>query len=475
MTTNNQLDVNPVLAFAGTERPAARQRLVEILRIPSISTNPESVPNILRAAEWYAEQFRDIGLENVRIIDLGPGRHPLVYGDWLHADGKPTVLFYGHYDVQPAELAEGWDQDPFDPTVVTVPSVGDCIVARGSNDNKGQNMSMLEALRAFLKVHGRLPVNAKVIFEGEEEIGSTGFCAFVAKPDNHELLRADCALVADTDMATEDQGALTTWLRGLVYFDVFVRGANKELHSGLWGGKVPNPITAAANLFARVMDMESGRIRIPGFYDNIVPLPPAELAVVDSEPVNPDAECTSLGLTSLWVREGISFQRAITIEPTFELHGIEGGFHDRGKRKTAIPTDAFVKCSFRLVPGQDPTRIIGLFTQFLRANRPPGITLEIKPLGDGVHAVRCDPNTPYAQASARAFEKVTGKPMATRLSGGTIGAVSALAGYMQMPCVLAGLGQPGDAIHSKNERFSLNRSAIGTDATIYFLMEVAGL
>lgn len=435
--------------------------LLDFLRIPSVSTLPEHKGNVERAAQFVAASLQSAGLENTRIIPTG--RHPLVYADWLHAPGKPTVLCYGHYDVQPPDPLELWESPPFEPSIRD----GN-IYARGASDDKGQMYAHIKAVEALRLVHGgSLPVNVRFLIEGEEEVGGASVARYVEQ--NPETLQADVALVSDTSMYADGLPTLCIGLRGLVYLEVEATGPKRDLHSGLYGGAAPNAVFGLIELLAKVKDAD-GVIRIPNFYDDVAAPAGAELESWRSLPFREDEFLDhEVGSTRLTGEPTYSVLERIWARPTLELHGIEGGFTGAGS-KTVIPAQATAKVSMRLVPNQDPGRAIAAFREWVAANTPAGIRTEVRVLSAGP-AIVVDPDDPAICVAAKAFGEVLGRRTVFTRSGGSIPIVGDFARHLKIPTVLMGFGLPDDGLHSPNEKFRLENYYLGIEAVAHFLDE----
>jgi len=427
------------------------EELKDFLRIPSISTDPERAGDVQRAAQWVADKLRAVGLENVQIIPTS--RHPLVYADWLHAPGKPTVLCYGHYDVQPPDPLEEWVSPPFEPTIRN----GN-LYARGSADDKGQMYMHVKAIETLFAVHGKLPVNVKFLIEGEEEVGGANVAKYVA--ENPEKLKADAALVSDTSLYAEDMPTLCTGLRGLVYMEVEARGPARDLHSGLYGGAAPNAVYGLIELLAKAKDSE-GRVVIPGFYDEVAEPAPAEIESWKSLPFSEkeflEKEVGSACLTG--EPDRMVLER-VWSRPTLEVHGIGGGFSGAGA-KTVIPAAAVAKVSMRMVPNQDPEKMFQLFSGWAAANAPKGIQISVRKLSASP-AVVVNPDHPAIHTAAEAFQEILGKPTVFIRSGGSVPIVGDFARHLGIPTVMMGFGLPDDGLHSPNEKFRLENFYQGT-------------
>lgn len=433
--------------------------LFEFLRIPSISTLPEHRPDMARAAAFVAARLADAGLENVEIIENGEGR-PLIYGDWLHAPGKPTVLFYGHYDVQPVDPIDLWESPPFEPTVRN-----GSVYARGAADDKGQFYAHIKAIEALRAAHGAPPVNVKFLIEGEEEVGGKAIEDYLAA--NPEKLRADAALVSDTAMYAPGTPTICTGLRGMVYMEWRASGPARDLHSGLYGGAAPNPLFGLVEVLARCKDA-AGRVLIPGFYDDVAAPSEKELASLAGLPFDEAAYLRDeVGSSALVGEPGFSVFERIGARPTFELHGLPGGFTGQGA-KTVIPATASAKVSTRLVPHQDPVKILAAIRDFVGKHTPRGIAIEISEI-HSAPASLTDPDHPLIAKAARALTDVWGRETVYIRSGGSIPIVGDFQRWLGIPTILMGFGLPDDGLHSPNEKFSLEHFHKGISATTAFL------
>jgi acetylornithine deacetylase/succinyl-diaminopimelate desuccinylase-like protein len=454
----------PADIFVEQHQDRLLRELQAFLRIPSVSTLPEHQADITAAARFVAESLAGAGMENVEIIPT-PG-NPLIYGDWLHAPGRPTVLCYGHYDVQPPDPLELWDSPPFEPAVHD----GN-IYARGSSDDKGQMYMHIKAAEALRAVNGgKLPVNLKFLIEGEEEIGGASISKFVA--ENPAKLKADVALVSDTQLYAEGLPTLCIGLRGLVYMEVEATGPDRDLHSGLYGGAAPNPIDGLMELFCKCKDATRS-IRIPGMYDDVVP--PAQMERESWKQLPFDESeflRREVGATELTGEAGYSVLERVWARPTMEVHGIAGGFTGAGS-KTVIPSKAVAKVSFRLVPNQDPHKIFKSFGDFLQFNAPPGIRIELRVLSASP-AVLIDPLHPAIKVAAQAFSDMLGKPTVLTRNGGSIPVVGDFATHLKIPTILMGFGLPDDGLHSPNEKYRLGNYYTGI-MTIAHFFEFYGL
>jgi acetylornithine deacetylase/succinyl-diaminopimelate desuccinylase-like protein len=449
------------LEHAENERPAALERLVELLRIPSISTVPERSGDVRRAADWVAARMRSAGLNGVRVDDT-PG-HPVVYGEWLNAGDAPTVLVYGHYDVQPVDPIELWTSPPFEPTLRD-----GYLYARGSSDDKGQALVHLEAVDAWMQTTGRLPVNVKVFIEGEEEVGSPNLADWVRA--HAAELSADVALISDTAIVAPDQPSITYGLRGLAYMEIEVRGPNHDLHSGQFGGAVLNPANALCRIIATLHDAD-GRVTIPGFYDRVQPLDDSERAELARVPFDLGAFRHAVGEAGSWGEAGYSIVERLGARPTLDVNGLWSGWSGPGA-KTVLPAMAGAKVSMRLVPDQDPDEIAELFTRHIQSLAPAGAQVTVRALHGGWPAIT-DRDLPAMRAAATAYESAFGRaPVYTR-EGGTIPVVALLQQALGVPSVLMGFGLPDDNLHAPDERFRVENFHRGIAAAIVFLEALA--
>ncbi|MDQ6758683.1 MAG: dipeptidase [Acidobacteriota bacterium] len=444
-------------SYVQEHRADLLDELKEFLRIPSISTLPEHKPDIQRAAQFVADALKRAGLEHVEIIPTA--NHPLIYADSLHAPGKPTVLCYGHYDVQPPDPLELWTNPPFEPTLRD----GN-LYARGSSDDKGQMYMHIKAVEALRAVHGKLPINVKFLIEGEEEIGGASIAKYIA--ENGTKLKSDVALVSDTALYADGLPTLCIGLRGLVYMEVEATGPSRDLHSGLYGGAAPNAVWGLIELLSKCKDA-TGRILIPGFYDQVVDPAREEKQSWEHLPFDPDKFLKSeVGSTALVGESGRTVLERVWSRPTLEVHGIAGGFTAAGQ-KTVIPAKATAKVSFRMVPNQNPDDCIQAFRRFLQDQAPAGIQVELKVLG-GSPALVVDPNHPAIETAAHAFSEMLGQPTVFTRSGGSIPVVGDIARHLGIPTILMGFGLPDDGLHSPNEKYRLENYYTGIRTIAHF-------
>jgi acetylornithine deacetylase/succinyl-diaminopimelate desuccinylase-like protein len=449
------------VSYARENHPRFLQELKALLRIPSVSTLPEHDGDCRRAAETLLAELTRIGFQHTRLIETQG--HPLVYADWLHAEGKPTALFYGHYDVQPTDPIDEWLSPPFEPE-----ERDGNLYARGSADDKGQVWAQIKGLESLLAANGKLPINVRVLFEGEEEVGGEGIEAFVAsKPPD---LKSDFALVSDTELFAPGLPTLCVGLRGMIYTELEVRGAKTDLHSGMYGGAAPNPFMALAQMLARLKD-EDGHILIPGIYDDIIPPSPEELAAWRSLPFDEEQyRIAEVGSRTLVGEAGYSVLERTWARPTLDVHGIPGGFIGAGA-KTVIPAKALAKVSMRLVPGMTPAKTFALYKAYVEEIAPPGVEVEVRLISAG------DPclipvDNPYVRAATRALREVWGKDTVFIRSGGSIPIVGDFDRHLGIPSVMMGFGLPDDNIHAPNEKFHLKNFELGIESIVRFLEEV---
>ena len=457
----------PVIDFIHTNRDRYVSELKDYLAIPSVSALPEHAADVRRCAEWTAEEMRRIGMNNVRLIDT-PG-NPVVYGDWLGAEPTNsgparTILFYGHYDVQPVDPLNLWESPPFEATVRD----GE-IYARGAADDKGQVFMHFKAIEAHLKKTGKLPVNIKVLIEGEEEVGSKNLDDFIRA--NKSLLAADVVVVSDSAMFDRGVPSICYSLRGLAYFQIDLRGTKSDLHSGVFGGAVANPAMVLAHVLAQVKD-KAGRIKIPGFYEDVRPLSEEERAAWKTLPFNEKKYKKDLGAPKLAGEKEYTVLERVWARPTFEVNGILGGFTGDGA-KTVIPAVAMAKVSMRLVPNQHPDKIATLFEAYLKKITPKSVELKLTRMHGGKPWIT-EYDNPFVQAAGRAIEKGFGKTPVFCREGGSIPVVSTFQEEFGVPAVLFGVGLPDENAHAPNERLDLSNFHNGIVASAHLYQEIRG-
>ncbi len=415
----------------------------EFLRLPSVSALSEHIPDVRRAAEWLAESLRAAGLEHVEVSETGG--NPVVYADWLHADGAPTALVYGHYDVQPVDPLESWTSPPFEPVIRD-----GRMLARGSSDDKGQIHAHLMAAEALLSLRDRFPINVRYVFEGEEEISSRHLEPWLV--EHRERLTADVAIISDTGFFEGNVPAITIGLRGMMYAQVDVELAPADLHSGGFGGVVANPAVALAQIVTALKGPD-GRIRIPGFYDRVVELTDEERAAVAALPFDEEAFRVATGVPALVGEVGYSTLERKGARPTLDVNGIWGGFQGEGS-KTIIPAHAHAKVSCRLVTAQDPDDIFERFEAFVADIAPPGVTVTVRQLGGGRPSLT-PVDHPMTQAAARAIEATFGRAPVYIREGGSIPVAASFESALGLPVVLLGFSQPHSNAHAPDEWFDL--------------------
>ncbi len=455
--------MDQIVDYINLHRDRYVEELKQYLSIPSISALPQHADDVRRAAEWTATAITEAGLENVRLLET-PG-NPVVYGEWLHAPGKPTILYYGHYDVQPVDPVNLWTSPPFEPTVRD----GE-IFARGAADDKGQVFMHIKAVEAFMKQQGRLPVNIKFFIEGEEEVGSMNLDAFVRS--HQELLASDVVVISDSPMFDRGVPSICYGLRGLAYFQIDLRGTKSDLHSGSFGGAVANPAFVLANVLAAMKD-RSGRIKIPGFYDDVRELTEEERAEWRKLPFNETRYRKELGAPKLFGESGYTTLERVWGRPTFEVNGLLSGFTGEGA-KTVIPAVAMAKVSMRLVPAQDPDKIAAQFEAYLKKVCPKTVEVKVTRMQGG-KAWMAEFDNKFVRAAGRAIEKGFGKTPVFNREGGSIPVVSTFQEALGVPSVLFGVGLPDENAHAPDEKLDLGNFHNGIIASAYLYDEIAGL
>src|SRR5437867_5340178 len=442
-----------------------RDRFVEdlkaALRIPSISAQPEHKDDVRRCADHFAAELRSLGMTRVEVAPTAG--HPIVYAEWLGAPGKPTVLLYGHYDVQPPEPLELWNSPPFEPVVRDGK-----LFARGAVDDKGQVYMHVKAVEAHLSVNGRLPVNLKMVIEGEEEVGSEHLEGFLVT--RRAELDADVIVVSDTAMLGPDQPALTYGLRGIQYAQINVTGPAHDLHSGHFGGAVQNPANALSAIIAALKDGD-GRITVPGFYDRVRPLSAAEREQLRALPFDERAFLAESGAPAPAGEKGYSTLERISVRPTLDVNGIWGGYTGTGA-KTVLPSKASAKVSMRLVPDQEPAEIHARFEAYVSRLAPPGVRVEVENL-HGCRPFLTESDHPMIRLARKALARAWSKPAALIREGGSIPVMATLQKTHGLPCILMGFGLDDDNVHAPNEKFSLTSFHGGTKSVAYLYEELA--
>jgi acetylornithine deacetylase/succinyl-diaminopimelate desuccinylase-like protein len=459
--------IGRVLDNLDREEPAALERLFRLLAIPSVSTDPAYHDSCIEAAESCAGALREIGFEARVEPTLGK---PMVVGHW-HAPGgrraRPRMLFYGHYDVQPPDPLDQWSVSPFEPRLVEDPHHGKVIVARGASDDKGQLMTFIEACRAWIEVHGKLPVDVSVLIEGEEESGSPSLAPFLAA--HGDELKANIALVCDTGQWDADTPAITAFLRGLAFSEVTIGGPSRDLHSGLYGGPALNPLRVLSEILAALHD-EKGRVAIPGFYDSVRNPSSAELAVWRGLGFDAASFLGAVGLSEPAGEQGFSVLEQLWSRPTAEINGIVGGYGGPGT-KTVIPARATAKLSFRLVPSQEPQKILDGLHRFVEGRLPADASVSFAHEG-GSAAVGFDTQAPAFQAAMRALQAEWGKKPVVVGCGASIPIVESFRTRLGMDSLLIGFALEDDRIHSPNEKYNLESFTKGARSWARILAEL---
>ncbi len=445
MNRNETSAFSPELeTYLQEAEPSQLKELSEWLRIPSVSTLPEHKEDVERAAAWLAQKMTSIGLDNVQIIPTGG--HPIVYADWLHAGtGAPTVLVYGHYDVQPVDPLEMWTSPPFEPAVR-----GDDLFARGASDDKGQLFAHVAAVEALLAASGKLPVNVKFLVEGEEEVGSGALTAFV--PAETGKLAADVCVISDTHILSPEQPLIIYGLRGVWAGEVTVRGPSQDLHSGMFGGAVHNPNQAMCALLARLHD-DAGRVAVPGFYDDVQSLSSQEREALAQVPYGDEQLLRESGAPAVWGEQGYTVTERIGARPTLEINGMWGGFVGEGF-KTVIPAEAHAKVSCRLVPEQPSSAIGPMIERYLQQIAPDTVEVEVRTLQHAPATV-VPLDVPEMQAGARAYARIFGVNPVFSREGGSIPIATIVQESLNVPILFMGFGLPDDNLHAPNEKLHL--------------------
>jgi acetylornithine deacetylase/succinyl-diaminopimelate desuccinylase-like protein len=449
-------------AYIKANRQRFLDELFDLIRIPSISTHLEHDNDVRRAAEFLQESLKAAGADKVEICSTE--RHPIVYAEKIIDPKLPTVLVYGHYDVQPPDPIELWDSPPFEPTIKDGK-----IFARGACDDKGQLFMHIKAFEAMMQTK-ELPCNVKFVIEGEEEIGSENLPQFIK--ENTERLSADVVLISDTSMIANDMPSITVGLRGICYMQVEVTGPNRDLHSGTYGGGVMNPINALCEMIAKLKD-DKNRITIPGFYDKVVELSAAERAALAESPFDLEAYKADLGIEEVAGEEGYTTLERISVRPTLDVNGIWGGYTGEGA-KTVIPSKAFAKISMRLVPNQSSDEISKLFADYFTSLAPKGVKVHVKNYHGGEPVVTPTDSIAY-KAAEMAMEQTFGRKPISQRGGGSIPIVQLFKSIMGVNSILMGFGLDDDAIHSPNESFGLFNFYKGIETIPYFYKNFAEL
>ncbi|MDC3417689.1 dipeptidase [Aquibacillus salsiterrae] len=450
-----------VLDYLQNNHERLLNKLTEFLAIPSVSTSSVHKQDVVDAATFVADYLKEIGFDQVEIKKTKG--HPLVYGEWLGAKSNvPTALFYGHYDVQPAEPLELWDSEPFKAEVRD-----GRLFARGSSDDKGQVFMQLAVFEAYMKTEGKLPVNIKVCIEGEEEIGSENLYEILA--DKKEQFSADFAVISDSGMVDNGQPTILYGLKGFTGLEITLHGPNADLHSGMYGGAVRNPLMAMAHLLSTMKDVDEV-VQVAGFYDNVIPLDDAERQLIKDVPSEDFIQST--GVPETVSEKGYTAKEHTMARPTLEINGLFGGYQGEGT-KTIIPSSATAKLTCRLVPGQNPDEIQELLIKHLENHIPSGVKLSVKREPLSAKAYKVDPNHPLIEKAAKSYEKAFGKEVVYVRMGGSIPVVEWIDAIYKIPVVLLGFGTPDDKLHSPNESFPLENFDKGMKTLVYYWQEVA--
>jgi acetylornithine deacetylase/succinyl-diaminopimelate desuccinylase-like protein len=453
--------IDPALAYARKNREQAVEDLRQLIRIPSISMTPENQPDVLRGAEWVAQRLRTLGVEEVQIMPTAG--HPVVYGHWRGAGQAPTILVYGHYDVQPVDPIELWKSDPFE-----AEQRGENLYGRGASDMKGQLIALLQAFEAVGKA-GQAAVNLKFLIEGEEETGSPSLEAFLQT--NADRFACDACLNIDGAILAPDEPMIVYGVRGLAYFEVHVQAADHDLHSGMFGGAVDNPAIVLSRAIAGMRDPD-GHVSLPGFYEDVRPISDEERQELARLPQGDDWWLGQTGAPSLNGEQGFSVNERVLTRPTLDVNGFLSGFTGVGS-KTVLPARAMAKISMRLVPDQTPAKVHRSLESFLKKIMPPSVTWELKPLAHSMPGV-ASRDSAVVHAASDALEAVWGKRPILGRTGGTIPIVAMIQDILHSDSVLVGFGLPDDNLHSPNEKIHLPTFHRGVDAFIHFLSQYHG-
>lgn len=450
----------PIEEYLDAQGDAFEEELCQLLRIPSVSTDRQYADSVRDAGEWVADQFRALELVTEVVPTSG---HPIVFAQSAPVPKKPTVLVYGHYDVQPPDPLDEWISPPFEPT-----RRDGNLYARGATDDKGQMLTHIKSAQAWMATKGELPIQLKYVIEGEEEIGSEGLHAFIA--ERAESLQCDVVVVSDTCQFAQGVPAITYGLRGVAYFQLHVRGPKQDLHSGTFGGAVTNPAVALARILAAMVD-DQGRVQLPGFYDDVRPLSAKEREQFAALPFDEDAFMQQVGVRGLSGEKGFTTLERRWARPTFDVHGLTSGYQGEGA-KTIVPAWASAKFSFRLVPDQDPAKIKTGLEQLLKSCCPPGIDMTLEDL-HGAPGIVMSSESPYMSAAARAIEQGFGRAPVFIREGGSIPVVNAFRELLGVDTLLLGWGLDDDNTHGPNEKFSLADFHRGIKASAYLWEELS--
>jgi acetylornithine deacetylase/succinyl-diaminopimelate desuccinylase-like protein len=439
-----------------------RQELFEMLRIPSVSADPQYAGDVRHMADWLASHLQRLGLENARVMETAG--HPVTYAEWMGAGKeRPTLLVYGHYDVVPAAMEDGWDTRPFEPV-----EKDGRVYARGATDNKGQFFIHIKALESYLKTLGTAPVNVKILLEGEEEISSPNLTPWIRS--NLEMLKADVCVISDSSMRIIEEPAITHSLRGMCYFEVEVEGPREDLHSGFWGGATHNPGLALVEIIDKLYNPDHS-IAVPGFYDDVVPLTPEERAMLGKVELTEEQFKAATGVRAVWGEADYSLRERVSARPTLDINGLWSGWTGPGP-KTIIPVRASAKLSSRLVGNQDPDEIFILIKNYIESIAPPTVQVKVSLVTKG-HPALIPFDLPEMQAAVRAYERGWGHPPVFTRGGGSIPVVADICNLLQIPVVMMGFGLDTDGLPSPNEHYSLEMFERGIETAIVYLDELA--
>ncbi|WP_280769460.1 dipeptidase [Salipaludibacillus daqingensis] len=451
-----------VLKYLEDNRESLLKKMENFLSIPSVSTDSSNKQDVLKAADFVANYLKEIGFHSVEIKETAG--HPLVYAEWLEEKDAQTALFYGHYDVQPADPYELWDSEPFQPEIRN-----GRIFARGASDDKGQVFMHLAVFEAYMKTEGRLPMNLKVCIEGEEEIGSENLYPFLE--DHKDKLTSDFAIISDSGMVEKGQPTMLYGLKGFTGLEFHVQGPNRDLHSGLYGGAVKNPAMAMSHLLASLKNPDE-YVTVPGFYDDVEKLADEERAMMNQAPGENYTE--SIGIPETMPEKGFTVNEHLMARPTLEINGLTSGYQGQGT-KTIIPSTASAKITCRLVPGQDPQKIQDLLVDYIENNAPKGVSVSVKREPLSAKAYKVDPNHPLLQKAADNLADAFGKDTVFVRLGGSIPVVESIDQMFGIPVVLLGFGTPEDNLHSPNESFPLDHFDKGMEVLVKYYRDVAYL
>ncbi len=449
--------------FAHANAERFRQQLMELVRIPSVSAYASThAGEVRRAAEWIANDMRRIGVQNVELLPTGG--NPVVFGEWLSAGANaPTVLMYGHYDVQPAAMKDGWSSEPFEPII----REDGFMYARGSSDDKGQMFTHIKAVESILATRGKLPVNVKFLIEGEEEVGSKNLESFIAA--NVERLKADVCVISDTGFMHKDQPVITYALRGLTYMEIHVWGPKQDLHSGGYGGIVHNPALALVQILSKMHNADNS-VAVPGFYDDVKGLSAEEREAMKATDISIETLKADTGVSQAWGEAAYTLRERIGARPTLEINGLYSGHIEEGA-KTVLPARAMAKVSCRLVANQNSVKIYELVRDYVASLTPPTVRSEVKLLNRGEPALT-PIDTPAMNAAIRAYEQGWGKAPLFLREGGSIPVVSDFQKYLHTPVLMMGFGLNNDGAHGPDEHYSMEMFHKGIDTMIYLFDEI---